>query len=109
MDKNLHETFEEKKSVTVRATVILRLTFNVTDHTQFYEFMQYMFPDPNTSTCSRMEWPFDRENPARLHQSKVWGPNETGHILSVETNTFVESMKQNVEFKKSICGVHEIA
>jgi hypothetical protein len=33
----------------------------------------------------------------------------SGHILSVETNTFVESMKQNVEFKKSICGVHEIA
>ena len=31
-----------------------------------------------------------------------------GHILSVETNTFVESTKQNVEFKKSICGVHEI-
>ena len=31
-----------------------------------------------------------------------------GLILSVETNTFVESIKQNVEFKKRICGVHEI-
>ena len=31
-----------------------------------------------------------------------------GHILSVETNTYVESTKQNVEFKNSICGVHEI-
>ena len=33
--------------------------------------------------------------------------NDAGLILSVETNTFVESMKQNVEFKKRICGVHE--
>ena len=31
-----------------------------------------------------------------------------GLILSVETNTFVESMKQKVEFKKRICGVHDI-
>ena len=27
----------------------------------------------------------------------------------METNTFVESTKQNVELKKSICEVHEIA
>ena len=31
-----------------------------------------------------------------------------GHNLSVETNTFVESTKQNVEFKNSLCGSHEI-
>ena len=37
------------------------------------------------------------------------GPSiDPGLILSVETNTFVESMKQNVEFKKRICGVHDI-
>ena len=31
----------------------------------------------------------------------------SGLILSLETNTFVESMKQNVEFKNLICEVHD--
>ena len=35
--------------------------------------------------------------------------NLAGHILNVETNTFVETTKQNVEFKKNIFGVHKIS